>query len=173
VGSPSSARGVGTKVRVYLPAATDAAVPGSSRALDIPVTVFNDPDEAAVHFLAAPGAIDVLVTDLTMPGMTGTRLAECLRRRRATLPVVIATGVTAAVTVGADSGLVVLRSRIPGIRSALPLAACSKPPAPSSNFFPRGHGALHLDRQSSGISSQTHPPASDFTWHAACSHRRS
>lgn len=84
------------------------------------MTAFNDPDEAAVHFLAAPGAIDVLVTDLTMPGMTGTRLAECLRRRRATLPVVIATGVTAAVTVGADSGLVVLAK--PYTRETLGLA---------------------------------------------------
>jgi PAS domain S-box-containing protein len=132
-----SVQGAGTTVRIYLsavsePAAETRRAPMSTPAgqgqrvllvddeaavadigarllesLGYTVMVFTDPDEAAAHFLAAPETVDLLVTDLTMPGMTGTQLAERLRRSRSTLPVVIATGVTAAVT-GRDSGVIVL-----------------------------------------------------------------
>ena len=111
-----SVRGAGTTVRIYLPAVTDPSIeprrtppstpPGEGQrillvddepavadigarlleSLGYAVIVFTDPDEAAVHFLRAPEAVDVLVTDLTMPGMTGTLLAERLRERRRRCP---------------------------------------------------------------------------------------
>ncbi len=66
------------------------------------------PDRALQAFLADPGGIDLLFTDLTMPGMTGTALAHQLRRRRSDLPVVIATGVPSAVTASHGDGFAVL-----------------------------------------------------------------
>lgn len=48
------------------------------------------PDEAAA--LASGHAIDLLVTDLQMPGMSGLDLARLLRERHADLPVVLMSG---------------------------------------------------------------------------------
>jgi CheY-like chemotaxis protein len=56
--------------------------------------------------LADPGGVDLLLTDLTTPSMTGMALAQHARRRRADLPVVIATGVPSAVT--HDEGFAIL-----------------------------------------------------------------
>lgn len=84
------------------------------------VVLHTDPDEAAAYFLANRNAVDALVTDLTMPGMTGTTLLGHLRRYRPDLPVVIATGVTSAIAAGQDDAVVVLAK--PYTRHALGVA---------------------------------------------------
>jgi two-component system cell cycle sensor histidine kinase/response regulator CckA len=48
--------------------------------------------EALEMFRAAPGRFDVVLTDQTMPQMTGDRLALALRRIRADIPIVLCTG---------------------------------------------------------------------------------
>ena len=53
---------------------------------------FTSPVETLAAFVAAPGEVDLVFTDLTMPGMTGTELARQLLARRPDLPVVLASG---------------------------------------------------------------------------------
>jgi signal transduction histidine kinase len=49
--------------------------------------------EAALHLLQSePGAVDLVITDQAMPGMTGAELAASIRRTWPDLPVIIATG---------------------------------------------------------------------------------
>jgi len=49
-------------------------------------------DEALEAFRSGPGEFDLIMTDLTMPGMTGLRLAEEIRKIRADIPVILCTG---------------------------------------------------------------------------------
>lgn len=46
----------------------------------------------ALEILEREKGIDLVITDQAMPGMTGLQLAEAIRERRPTLPVIIATG---------------------------------------------------------------------------------
>jgi PAS domain S-box-containing protein len=46
----------------------------------------------AIEEIDSMPAIDLLITDQAMPGMTGTQLIEAARARRPTLPVILATG---------------------------------------------------------------------------------
>jgi CheY-like chemotaxis protein len=55
-------------------------------------TVFHSAEEALDAFRSNPNDFDAVVTDLTMPGMTGLMLAKELRRVRSDIPVVLATG---------------------------------------------------------------------------------
>jgi len=48
--------------------------------------------DAALQLLGTETAIDLVITDHAMPGMTGTELAKRIRRRWPELPIVIATG---------------------------------------------------------------------------------
>ncbi|MFO7749246.1 MAG: PAS domain S-box protein [Desulfobacteraceae bacterium] len=48
--------------------------------------------EALTAFCQTPGEIDLVMTDMTMPGMTGETLAKELLQRRPDLPVVMCTG---------------------------------------------------------------------------------
>jgi len=48
--------------------------------------------DAALQLLGTETAIDLVITDHAMPGMTGTELATRIRRRWPELPIVIATG---------------------------------------------------------------------------------
>ena len=48
--------------------------------------------DAALQVLQSAGAIDLVITDQAMPGMTGTELAVCIRRRWPKLPVAITSG---------------------------------------------------------------------------------
>ena len=50
--------------------------------------------ERALEIIEAGQAIDLMVTDQAMPGMTGIRLAEIVRSKRPHLPVLLATGYT-------------------------------------------------------------------------------
>lgn len=56
------------------------------------VTAKTSPQEAWQIFRAQPADFDLLLTDLTMPGMTGVELARQVYAMRADLPVVLTTG---------------------------------------------------------------------------------
>jgi CheY-like chemotaxis protein len=56
------------------------------------VTAHVSPLEALEDFLDHPLDFDVMLTDLTMPGMSGADLAERVRKVRPDLPIVMATG---------------------------------------------------------------------------------
>jgi CheY-like chemotaxis protein len=62
------------------------------------VTAYTSPSEALEHIRRTPRAFDVVLTDLTMPGMRGTELAARLLEVRSDLPVVLATGYGDATT---------------------------------------------------------------------------
>ena len=116
----SSEVGKGTTFEVYLPASAATATVeseptlahrGSERVLFVDdesdltevarrglsrfgyeVTVFNDPRRALEAFRARPGDFDIVVTDMTMPGITGDVLATEVRRLRPEIPVVLVSG---------------------------------------------------------------------------------
>jgi CheY-like chemotaxis protein len=50
------------------------------------------PDEALETFEAAPHKFDLVISDMTMPGMTGDSLAAELMKIRSDIPVIICTG---------------------------------------------------------------------------------
>ena len=50
------------------------------------------PDKALEAFQSAPDKFDLVITDMTMPGMTGDSLAAELMKIRADIPVIICTG---------------------------------------------------------------------------------
>jgi len=56
------------------------------------VTAHTAPLDALSDFLTRPLEFDAVVTDLTMPGMTGADLVERILKARPDLPVVMATG---------------------------------------------------------------------------------
>jgi CheY-like chemotaxis protein len=50
------------------------------------------PSEAIIAFQAAPDRFDLIITDQTMPQMTGVQLAAALRQLRPNIPVILCTG---------------------------------------------------------------------------------
>ena len=56
------------------------------------VTAFTDPLAALAACKLKPQDMDILVTDQTMPNLTGLELIRELRRLRPTLPVILASG---------------------------------------------------------------------------------
>ncbi len=56
------------------------------------VTLHLKPHEALEQVRAAPQDFDVVVTDMTMPGMSGIELARGLSAAGATMPVVLLSG---------------------------------------------------------------------------------
>jgi CheY-like chemotaxis protein len=56
------------------------------------VTAVTDSREALELFNSAPDSYDLVITDITMPGMTGDALVEEILRKRPDLPVIICTG---------------------------------------------------------------------------------
>ncbi len=56
------------------------------------VTVRNGSREALEAFRAGPDGFDVLITDMTMPHMTGVELSRRIRQIRPGLPIVLCTG---------------------------------------------------------------------------------
>jgi DNA-binding NtrC family response regulator len=62
------------------------------------VTVINNPKKALDRFKTTPNAFDLLLTDLTMPELSGLRLAAEMRAIDNTLPVVLMTGYGTGIT---------------------------------------------------------------------------
>jgi PAS domain S-box-containing protein len=123
-----SAPGRGTEFRVYLPATDEPVagvgqvqVPSPLRgsehvlfvddeqelagmavqaleALGYRVTTHGDGEGARAAFELAPAAFDVLVTDQTMPRLTGLELAGACRSLRPDLPVVLCSGYSNLIT---------------------------------------------------------------------------
>jgi PAS domain S-box-containing protein len=56
------------------------------------VTTYTDAQEALNAFRKNPGAFDLVLTDLTMPKMTGLELAEHIHDIRQDLPIILCTG---------------------------------------------------------------------------------
>ena len=56
------------------------------------VTALRAPTEALSTFLETPDAFDVLVTDLTMPGMTGLEVAQAVHELRPEIPILLISG---------------------------------------------------------------------------------
>ncbi|MBS4098789.1 MAG: PAS domain S-box protein [Sulfuricella sp.] len=61
------------------------------------VTGLNNPTEALRFFQNDPQAIDLVITDQTMPDMTGAELASAMLARRPDLPIVLSTGYSNAI----------------------------------------------------------------------------
>lgn len=56
------------------------------------ITRFNDVKLALEAFGAQPDRFDLVITDLTMPKMTGTRLAQELHKIRSEIPIILTSG---------------------------------------------------------------------------------
>jgi PAS domain S-box-containing protein len=56
------------------------------------VTGFKNPDEALAAFAAAPQDFDLVLTDLSMPGMSGMEVSRQILQIRPDIPVLLATG---------------------------------------------------------------------------------
>jgi PAS domain S-box-containing protein len=61
------------------------------------VETAHGPQEA-LRLLASSGAVDLVITDQTMPTMTGLELAEHIHRARPALPIILVTGFSHAAT---------------------------------------------------------------------------
>ena len=61
-------------------------------ALGYTVEIKNDPVEALTLFQSAPDRFDLVITDMTMPKMTGAELSKKLRNIRFDIPMIICTG---------------------------------------------------------------------------------
>ncbi len=79
------------------PMITDLVMRGLKR-LGFEVTGFTDGIEALEVFRKNPNAFDVVVTDQTMPNITGYELATQLSSLRPDLPIVLSTGYSEAVS---------------------------------------------------------------------------
>ncbi|MBF0375867.1 MAG: PAS domain S-box protein [Desulfamplus sp.] len=57
----------------------------------------GDPEEALELFMANPSAFDLIITDMTMPNMTGAKLAQKVKKIRADIPIIVSSGYTSEV----------------------------------------------------------------------------
>ncbi|MBF0572405.1 MAG: PAS domain S-box protein [Desulfamplus sp.] len=55
----------------------------------------GDPEEALELFMANPSAFDLIITDMTMPNMTGAKLAQKVKQIRADIPIIVSSGYSA------------------------------------------------------------------------------
>lgn len=62
------------------------------KGLGYQVTFLSDPFEALKFFKSDPAAIDLVITDMTMPGMSGANLAKNLIDIRDNIPIILCTG---------------------------------------------------------------------------------
>lgn len=62
------------------------------------VTTFTDPEAAWKAFSGSPTAFDVVLTDLTMPNLTGLELAKKMLAVRKDVPIIVCTGNPGALT---------------------------------------------------------------------------
>lgn len=92
---------------------------------------FTDPVAALRWARDNPASFDLLITDQTMPGLTGMELARTLREQCAWLPVIVCTGLADRVDAprASSDGLQVLLKPVPleQLRAALARAAAQIP----------------------------------------------
>lgn len=71
------------------------------------VEIRTDPEEALELFRADPDAFDLIITDMTMPKMTGRRLAERVRQIPSDIPFIICSGYSSMIDeeTAKDSGI--------------------------------------------------------------------
>jgi len=62
------------------------------------VTVMNHPLDAVEWYCRHAAEVDLVITDQTMPDMTGLKMAELLRKLKPGLPVILCTGYSESVT---------------------------------------------------------------------------
>jgi DNA-binding NtrC family response regulator len=102
------------------------------------VTACRDGGHALHVFRAAPDAVDVVVSDVAMPGLTGDVIARELRRLRPGLPVVLMTGFSHTVTAerARELGVAALlhkpvsaRDLVTAVRDAMAGSTASEPRA--------------------------------------------
>jgi CheY-like chemotaxis protein len=60
--------------------------------LGFQTSVFDDPRAALAAFTETPGRFDVVLTDLSMPQMSGEAFIAALRQVRATVPIIVSSG---------------------------------------------------------------------------------
>lgn len=96
---PSTPRGNGERV-FFLDDEKDLAAMGKKilEKLGYQVTAFDDTKVALQTFHEHPDDFDVVVTDLTMPGLTGLEFTSQIRGIRPDIPVVLTSGYTASLT---------------------------------------------------------------------------
>ncbi len=56
------------------------------------VTTFPDPEQALEYFSKDPSCCDLVLTDMTMPGMNGIQLTRKIKSLRRDIPVIVCTG---------------------------------------------------------------------------------
>ena len=56
------------------------------------VVLFSNPIKALESFMLHPGNYDLVITDMTMPLMTGAKVAEKIKKFNSTVPIIISTG---------------------------------------------------------------------------------
>jgi CheY-like chemotaxis protein len=93
----SSRLGVGTEFVLYFP---EHAGLGSRilTQLGYETAVATDPEAALAMFASKPTGFDLVLTDLTMPKMTGPTLAAEIWKIRPSLPIILLTGYSASLT---------------------------------------------------------------------------
>lgn len=69
------------------------------------VTTCTNSEEALATFQATPDQFDLVITDQTMPGLTGENLAKALRQIRPQLPIILCTGFSHVMTPEKAQGL--------------------------------------------------------------------
>ena len=62
------------------------------------VSAFSSSTDALLAFRADPESYDVVITDQTMPEMTGVQLTQEIRKINTTVPVILCTGYSETVT---------------------------------------------------------------------------
>jgi signal transduction histidine kinase len=62
------------------------------------VAAYVDSRTALADFDAAPEKVDLLITDLTMPGLTGDQVVRAVHARRPELPIIMCTGFSEMIT---------------------------------------------------------------------------
>jgi signal transduction histidine kinase len=104
VGAPDRAREVSVSDKVATPVVSrrilfvddEAAIARLAqvmlKSLGHTVTTFGKPTEGLAAFQADPAAFDLVITDLTMPGMTGVDLAHGIRQLRRDIPIILSSG---------------------------------------------------------------------------------
>jgi CheY-like chemotaxis protein len=104
VGAPDRAREVSVSDKVATPNVSrrilfvddEAAIARLAqvmlKSLGHTVTTFGKPTEGLAAFQANPAGFDLVITDLTMPGMTGVDLAHGIRQVRADIPIILSSG---------------------------------------------------------------------------------